>query len=119
VLSGSETVVTKRNGARQDARSRARERLTAMNRERAARDERIETATAAAMAAIDKRAAAEAAVIVATQELGERLRALLNEFLSAKGVAQLCDLEVADVRRLTRAAPEMGPEAERSRMANY
>jgi len=91
---------------RQQAMTKARERRSALDQDRAARDRRVEEATAQVLLQLQERAAAEQAVQVANTEIGAVLRRLLqDEGITAQGVGALVDLTVGEVRRLTRAVP--------------
>ncbi len=91
---------------RQQAMAKARERRSALDQDRAARDRRVEEATAQVLLQLEERAAAEQAVQVANTEIGAVLRRLLqDEGITAQGVGALVDLTVGEVRRLTRAVP--------------
>jgi len=86
--------------------AKARERRSALDQDRAARDRRVEEATAQVLLQLQERAAAEQAVQVANTEIGAALRRLLqDEGITAEGVGALVDLTVGEVRRLTRAVP--------------
>jgi hypothetical protein len=89
---------------KQAALARARERRIALDEGRDARDRRIEETAAEAFVLLAERAAAEAKVSETSAAIGERLRRLLAQDVGADGVAQLVDLDVAEVRRLTRPA---------------
>ena len=93
---------------KQAALAKARQRRVALDQDRAARDSRVELAAAEVYVLIEDRSAAEQAMHAANVAVGAVLRRLLEqESLTLEGVAQLCDLELAEVRRLTRtsAAP--------------
>ncbi len=81
---------------------KARERRVALDRDRQARDSRVEQAAARVFLGVEQRAAAERAVQDADVRIGTALRELLAERITVEDVAQLCDLDVADVRRLLR-----------------
>ncbi len=90
----------------QQARTKARERrLAALDTDRAARDKRIETAAAAVFLGLDDLAAARLAVGQVEDGIGDALRDLVNEGLSVEQAAELCELSVAEVRKLTRRKP--------------
>jgi len=92
--------------SRQQAMAKARERRSALDQDRVARDRRVEEATAQVLLQLEERAAAEQAVQVANTEIGAALRRLLqDEGIAAQGVGALVDLTVTQVRRLTRAVP--------------
>ncbi len=102
---------------KQAALAKARQRRVALDQDRAARDSRVEQAAADVYVLIEDRSAAEQAVQAANVAIGAVLRRLLEqESLTLDGVAQLCELELAEVRRLTRtstppAAAVSSPEA--------
>ncbi len=86
--------------------AKARERRSALDQDRVARDRRVEEATAQVLLQLQERAAAEQAVQVANTEIRAALRRLLqDEGIAAQGVGALVDLTVGEVRRLTRAVP--------------
>jgi len=92
--------------SRQQAMAKARERRSALDQDRAARDRRVEEVTAQVLLHLEERTAAEEAVHVANAEIGAVLRQLLDdEGISAQGVGSLVDLTVTQVRRLARAVP--------------
>jgi hypothetical protein len=92
--------------SRQQAMAKARERRTALDQDRAARDRRVEEATAQVLLQLQERAAAEQAVQVANAQIGVVLRRLLDdEGIAAHGVGGLVELTVSEVRRLARAVP--------------
>jgi hypothetical protein len=95
--------MTSRNGSRQAALARARERRRELDRERDAQDERIEEATAEAFVALDARGLAQEAVAAATAQLGTAVRKLLAEDVTAERAAALLELDMAEVRRLSKA----------------
>jgi hypothetical protein len=82
---------------------RARERRRELDRERDAQDERIEEATAEAFGALDARGQAQDAVAAATAQLGIAVRKLLAEDVTAEKAAALLELDMAEVRRLSKA----------------
>ena len=86
------------------ALTKARERRRALDAARDEQDRRVEDATAEALMALEARRQAEQALQAATAALGETLRALLAEDVSAERAAALLELDAADVRRLTKAA---------------
>ena len=88
--------------------AKARERRSALDQDRVARDRRVEEATAQVLLQLQlqERAAAEQAVQVANTEIGAVLRRLLqDEGIAAQGVGALVELTVGEVRPLTRAVP--------------
>jgi len=99
--------------SRQQAMAKARERRSALDQDRVARDRRVEEATAQVLLQLQERAAAEQAVQVANTEIGAALRRLLqDEGIAAEGVGRLVDLTVGEVRRLTRAVPAAAGEGQ-------
>lgn len=88
--------------AKQAALTKARERRVELDRDRAARDSRIENAAAEVFVRQAARADAEQAVADADVKIGAALRLLAQDGVSVEGVAQMCDLSVTEVRRLTR-----------------
>jgi len=102
-------------GSRQQAMAMAmaRERRSALDQDRAARDRRVEEATAQVLLQLQERAAAEQAVQIANAQIGAVLRRLLNdEGIAAQGVGGLVDLTVSEVRRLARAVPTAAGEGQ-------
>ncbi len=99
--------------SRQQAMAKARERRSALDQDRAARDRLVEEATAQVLLQLQDRAAAEQAVQVANAQIGAVLRRLLNdEGIAAQGVGGLVDLTVGEVRRLARAVPTAAGEGQ-------
>ncbi len=95
-----------RNVSKQaNALAKARERRRALDRARDEQDQRIEGATASVLIALEVRAEAERALESATSQVGEMLKALLVEDVSAERAAALLELDVAEVRRFVKAAP--------------
>jgi hypothetical protein len=74
-----------------------------MDADRAARDERIEEAVATFLVHQDRWASLQEQAAEVAALAGAELRLLLSEGLTQEQVGQLCDLEVAQVRRLARA----------------
>jgi len=84
-----------------------------LDQDRAARDRRVEEATAQVLLQLQDRAAAEQAVQVANAQIGAVLRRLLDdEGIAAQGVGGLVDLTVSQVRRLARAVPTAAGEGQ-------
>jgi len=99
--------------SRQQAMAKARERRSALDQDRVARDRRVEEATAQVLLQLQERAAAEQAVQVANAQIGAVLRRLLDdEGIAAEGVGGLVDLKVSEVRRLARAVPTAAGEGQ-------
>jgi len=91
--------------SRQQALAKARERRSALDQDRVARDRRVEETTAQVLLQLQERAAAA--------EIGAALRRLLqDEGIPAQGVGALVDLTVGEVRRLTRAVPAAAGEGQ-------
>ena len=93
------------------ALTKARERRRALDAARDEHDRRVEEATAEALVALEARSEAEQALAVATAALGETLRTLLAEDVPAERAAALLELDIAEVRRLTKAADRPSPAA--------
>jgi hypothetical protein len=92
--------------------AKARQRRVALDQDRAARDSRVESAAADVYVLIEDRSAAEQAVQAANVAISAVLRRLIEqESLILDGVAQLCELELAQVRRLTRTPTASTPPA--------
>lgn len=86
-----------------EARRRAKERRIKLYEDRAAKDERIETAAAAFFVAQTDREAALAALAAADAALAGQVRALTDdEGLTIAQTADLLDIEAAEVRRLVK-----------------
>jgi hypothetical protein len=86
----------------QAARQKARERRIALDRDRKARDERIEAAAAQVFAGVTAREEALEGVTRAEATVGDGLRALTGEGLTVSQVAELCELTLGEVQRLTK-----------------
>ncbi|RZU33534.1 hypothetical protein [Blastococcus saxobsidens] len=93
------------------ALTKARERRRALDAARDEHDRRVEQATAEALVALEARSEAEQTLAVATAALGETLRTLLAEDVPAERAAALLELDIAEVRRLTKAADLPSPAA--------
>lgn len=109
-----------RNVSKQaSALAKARERRRALDKARDDQDQRIEEATAAAMVALEVRGEAKLALYAATGQVGEALKMLLAEDVSAEKAAALLELDVTEVRRLVKAAPaEAGGSDARPQVAS-
>ena len=81
---------------------KARERRVALDRDRQARDSRVEQAAARVFLGVEQRHVAERAVHDANVGIGKALLELLAERIALEDIAQLCDLDNAEVRRLVR-----------------
>jgi hypothetical protein len=98
----AEEAVARTVGRQAAALTKARERRRALDAARDEHDRRVEEATAEALVALEARSEAEQALAVATAALGETLRTLLAEDVSAERAAALLELDPAEVRRLTK-----------------
>ena len=81
---------------------KARERRVALDRDRESRDSRVEQAAARVFLAVEQRDTAERAVHDANLGIGKALLELLAERIPMEDIAELCDLDTAEVRRLAR-----------------
>ena len=81
---------------------KARERRVALERDRQARDSRVEQAAARAFLGVEQRGAAERAVHDASVGIGMARLELLAERIALEDVGHLCDLDASEVRRLVR-----------------
>ena len=97
--------------AKQAALVRARQQRIALDRDRDARDLRLEHATAEVLILLDQRAKAERQFDAVNAMLGGALRSVLAEGVDARAAAQLVCMELSEVRRLVRA-PSPGSTAE-------
>jgi len=93
--------------AKQEARLKARQRRLELDAHRDARDRRVEDATAEALLLVAQRADAEDAVIRANVSLGHAVRTLIDEGVSFDGIAQVIDVDVAEVRRVARTGAQL------------
>lgn len=93
-----------------DARARAREARAGMLAERQAQDERIEEAGAAALLAIDDRAAAQAQVELQDRVLAGALQRLSVEGVSVRDIMSMTGLGEKTVNRLLRMKPDADDE---------
>ena len=92
-----------RNVSRQSAAlATARARRRELDRERDSQDLRVEEATAAALVMLQLRGEAQTALEVASAALGAALRTLLDQDVSADRAAALLELDLTEVRRLTK-----------------
>lgn len=83
---------------------KARERRVALDRDRASRDGRVEQAAARVFLGVEQREAADRAVHEANLRIGRALHELLAERIPVENIAQLCELDTSEVRRLVRLA---------------
>jgi hypothetical protein len=92
------------------ALEKTRERRRQLDRERDAQDERIEEKTAKALVALEGLAEAEAARDAAAALVGAAVRDLLVEDVTPERTAALLEVDVTEVRRLSKvSAPEAVP----------
>ena len=94
------------------ALAKARERRVVLDRDRESRDSRVEQAAARVFLGVEQRDAAERAVHDANVVIGKALLELMAERIAAEDVAQLCDLDTSEVRRLARLPALAGSGAE-------
>ena len=94
------------------ALAKARERRLALDRDRQARDSRVEQAAARVFLAVEQRDTAERAVHDANLGIGKALLELLAERIAMEDIAELCDLDASEVRRLVRLPALAGSGAE-------
>jgi hypothetical protein len=107
-----EVSVTTRNANKQaNALAKARERRRELDKARDEQDRRVEQATANALVALDARKATELSLREATEGLAAALRRLISQDVSIERAAALLELDLTEVRRLTRLAVEDGPPA--------
>ena len=83
------------------ALAKARERRQKLDRDRDAKDQRIEEAAAEAMVALDARAEAQRALTAATADVGAALRNVLAEGVTLERAAALLEIDAGEVRRLS------------------
>ena len=81
---------------------KARERRTAVDRDRQARDSRVEQAAARVVLGVQQRESAARAMHDANVGIGTALLELLAERIALQDAAELCDLDICEVRRLLR-----------------
>jgi hypothetical protein len=86
------------------ALAKARERRRHLDRERDAQDERIEAKTAKALVALEGLAEAEAARDAAAALVGAAVRDLLVEDVTPERTAALLEVDVTEVRRLSKVS---------------
>ena len=94
------------------ALAKARERRVALDRDRQARDGRVEQAAARVFLGVELREGAERAVHDANVGIGRALLELLAERIALEDVAKLCDLDTSEVRRLVRLPALAGSGAQ-------
>ena len=95
----------------QAARAKARERRVALDKDRQARDARIEGGAAELFAGVAAREVAQQQVRDAEETMATGLSALLKEGLTTVQVAELCELTVGEVQKLTKRRQPGGGEA--------
>jgi hypothetical protein len=101
-VESEDTVVTKNSSRQAWALDQARERRRVLDQARDEQDARVESATAAALLALEVRAAAERELAAATGELAAAVHALFAEGVGMDRAAALLEVEVADIRRLAK-----------------
>jgi len=91
----------------QAARARARQQRVALDRDRAARDQRIEDATTEVFLAFEVRAQAVQAVGEAEDKIAAAVQLIRGEDVKPGQIAELCEMSLGDVRRYSqrRSAP--------------
>lgn len=105
---------------RQAALAKARHRRIALDADRDARDRRLEDAVAQVIVQLEHRAEIEQRLADTNITIGHALHQVLAEDVGLQGVAQLVDLDPAEVRRLTRGRPcaDRSPERVTDRTTN-
>jgi hypothetical protein len=99
------------------ALAKARDRRRQLDKDRDAQDERIEERTALSLVALEGLAKAEASRDAAAAAAGDAVRDLLDEDVSPERAAALLELDVAEVRRLSKviatelATPKEGKQS--------
>jgi hypothetical protein len=100
-----EVVMATRNVSKQSsALAKARERRRELDKARDEQDQRIEEATASALVALEALAEAEQVVEAETGKVGQTLKLLLAQDVSAEKAAKLLELDAGEIRRLVKAA---------------
>ena len=92
----------------QAALTRARERRIELDRGRDERDRRVEQAVAEVLVLRGERAQLQQRLAELAPATGQALRQLQREGVTLGQAAELCELEVAEVRRLVRSARGSG-----------
>jgi hypothetical protein len=95
---------TRSGVANKTALARARERRRVLDRDRDAQDQRIEEATAKTLMALEGLAEADDARTAASVIVGAALRELLAADVSPERAAALLEVDVVEVRRLSKVA---------------
>ncbi len=90
--------------AKARALEKARVRRIELDKERDARDRRLEDAAADVLVLLEQRAEAHQLVERANSAIGKALRRMTEEDASAERIAALCDLDAGEVKRLMRTA---------------
>lgn len=98
--------------ANKAALTKARERREKLDADVRAQEQRQDVATAAASVALERLAEVEAARDAVVVEVGTAVRALMDEDVSAERAAGLLDIDVAEVRRLSKVVPVEAPGAQ-------
>lgn len=83
---------------------RAREAREKLDEDRRAKEQRQDMATATALVALEQLAEAEAARDLVLANVGQAVRALMDEDVSAERAAGLLSVELTEVRRLSKVA---------------
>ena len=96
--------MTQRGNERVAARQRARERRLALDKDRLARDERIDAAVGDYELVRADYTAAQDALRAAERKVARAVAAVLAEGEPAERVAALCEITPAEVRRLAKLA---------------
>jgi hypothetical protein len=102
-----------RAGERAARLERARQRRLELDKDREARDARVDAAVADVYQAHDERQEAARAVEAAEQRMGEAINRVLAEGVPLAQAAELTELSVTQVQRLRAAAvgePRPGPD---------
>lgn len=87
------------------ALAQARERRAKLDEDRRAQEQRQDVATATALVALERLAEVEATRDGVLAEVGDAVRALMDEDVSAERAAGLLGVDVAEVRRLAKVTP--------------
>ncbi len=90
--------------AKARALEKARVRRIELDKERDARDRRLEDAAADVLVLLEQRAEAHQLVERANSAIGKALRRMTEEDASAERIAALCDLDAGEVKRLMKTA---------------
>lgn len=98
-------------GANKAALTRARERREKLDEAVRAQEQRQDMATAVASVALERLAEVEAARDAVVADVGSAVRALMEEDVTAERAAGLLDIDVAEVRRLSKVVPVEEPAA--------